>query len=338
MKSIKKVLITWMLVSMLGVVFTGCMNREVIVATVNDQDVSEQLYRIFLWSAQRGIESVQPDFWNMDSFEGKTPEEYAKDKALKSVSYCMVVAQKAKELNVKLTDEERTRVKTVAKEAVNAEEGIPESYHIKQKDYEVYYTYALQNEKVKQILGESYEPNDEEINSAIALLKQNGEVENTSTIVHILFDTKNELGSDLPSDKKQAVYEKAQEVLKKALAGEDMGNLAMQYSDDPSVKSNLGKYTFTQGSMEQSVEEVAFNEAYIGKVYPELLETSMGYEIIKVIDVELESEDALREKAAQRIKGTFAEDEINQMVNLAEIKKKAAYEEIHKMHFDTETK
>ena len=47
MKSIRKVLVTWLLVSILGIVFTGCMNKEVVVATINGETVSEGLYRIF---------------------------------------------------------------------------------------------------------------------------------------------------------------------------------------------------------------------------------------------------------------------------------------------------
>ena len=99
MKSIRKVLVTWLLVSTLGIVFTGCMNKEVVVATINGETVSEGLYRIFLWSSQRGLTSLQPNFWEMDSLEGKSPEDYAKDKALKSISYCVVVGKKAKELD-----------------------------------------------------------------------------------------------------------------------------------------------------------------------------------------------------------------------------------------------
>lgn len=334
MKSIKKVLITWILVSMVGTVFTGCIKKDAIVATINGQDVPEPLYRIFLWAAQRGLESLQADFWELDSIEGKTPEEYTKDKALKSMSYCIVVEQKAKELNIELTDEEKERIKEVAKEAMAQNKTIAQKYHIKQKDYETYYTYATQNEKVKQILGESYEPNAEEIASSVELLKQNNEVVNTATIVHILFDTKNELGEDLPSDKKQAIYEKAKEVLHKALLGEDMNTLAAKYSDDASVSSNLGEYTFIEGNMEESIEKVAFDKNNVGKVYPDIIETSMGYEIIKVIALDLENEAALLQKATEQIKVEFANEELSQMVDNVEVKKTELYETIRKMQED----
>lgn len=331
MKSIRKVLVAWLLVSVLGFVFTGCMNKEVVVATINGETVSEGLYRIFLWSSQRGLTSLQPNFWEMDSLEGKSPEEYAKDKALKSISYCVVVGQKAEELDVKLTGEEKTKIKEAVKKAVVDNELINNKYQIKQKDYEMYYTYATQNEKVLALLGESYEPNEEEINAAVSVIKENGEVMDEATIVHILFDTKNELGEDLPQDKKEAVYEKAKQVLEKALAGEDMNRLASQYSGDSSVSSNLGEYTFLRGNMEESVEKVAFDTQNLGKVYPELIETSMGYEIIKVMDIHLEDESSIEERAIQTIKAHFAEDELNQMCYLAEIQKTEVYDQIHRM-------
>ena len=275
MKSIKRVLVTWLLISVLGFVFTGCMNKEVVVVTINGETVSEGLYRIFLWSSQRGLTTLQPMFWEMDSLEGKSPEDYAKDKALKAVSYCVVVGQKAKELDVKLTKEENTKIKDKAKEAMKNNEVINKKYQIKQKDYEMYYTYATQNEKVLAILEESYEPNEEEMSAAVSMIKQNNEVMNEATIVQILFNTKDELGNDLPSDKKEAVYEEAKMVLAKALDGEDMKELARQYSDDASVSNNLGEYTFTSGTMEESIENIVFNEGNVGKVYPELIETSM---------------------------------------------------------------
>lgn len=331
MKSIKKVLVTWLLVSVVGFVFTGCMNKEVVVATINGETVSEGLYRIFLWSSQRGLTSLQPNFWEMDNLEGKSPEDYAKDKALKSISYCVVVGQKAKELDVKLTEEEKTKIKEVAKGAMKDNEVINKKYQIKQKDYETYYTYATQNEKVLAILGESYEPNEEEVNAAVSAIKQNDEVMNEATIIHILFNTKNELGEDLPKDKKEAIYEKAKSVLDKALSGEDMSALASQYSEDDSVSSNLGEYTLTKGDVEESIENIAFNEENVGKVYPELVETSMGYEIIKVVSVQLESEDSIKKRAISEIKVKFAEDELNEMCNLAEVQKTEVYESIHRM-------
>lgn len=331
MKSIKRVLVTWLLISVLGFVFTGCMNKEVVVVTINGETVSEGLYRIFLWSSQRGLTTLQPMFWEMDSLEGKSPEDYAKDKALKAVSYCVVVGQKAKELDVKLTKEENTKIKDKAKEAMKNNEVINKKYQIKQKDYEMYYTYATQNEKVLAILEESYEPNEEEMSAAVSMIKQNNEVMNEATIVQILFNTKDELGNDLPSDKKEAVYEEAKMVLAKALDGEDMKELARQYSDDASVSNNLGEYTFTSGTMEESIENIVFNEGNVGKVYPELIETSMGYEIIEVVSVNFESEASIKDRATAQIKTKFANDELNEMCNLAEVQKTEVYESIHRM-------
>lgn len=334
MKSIKKGLVILLLVSMVGAVFTGCTTKQTVVATINGQNVSEQLYRIFLWSAQRGLESLQPDFWELDSIEGKTPEEYAKEKALKSISYCIVVGQKAKELNVKLTDEEKTKIKAAAKEAAKQQKVIADEYHIKQKDYEAYYTYATQDEKVRQILGESYEPNEEEIAAMIKTMEDNGEIQQYASMIHVLINTKDELGGDLPSDMKQAAYKEAQEVLEKALAGEDMSILARTYSDDASVESNNGAYTFKKGTMEQAIEEVVFEPANTGRVYPEIIETSMGYEIIQVISIDGDSIQEIRENAIEAIKSNFASEELNQMCNLAEVKKAESYDAIHKMNLN----
>lgn len=95
MKSISRTLIMLVLASIIAFGLTGCA-KETIVATVNSEKVSEPLYRIFLWSTQRGLESILPDIWDVDPIEGKTPEEFAKERALKSITYYVAVKQKQK--------------------------------------------------------------------------------------------------------------------------------------------------------------------------------------------------------------------------------------------------
>ncbi|MFL9844816.1 peptidylprolyl isomerase [Flavobacterium rhizosphaerae] len=86
-----------------------------------------------------------------------------------------------------------------------------------------------------------------------------------------------------PADTLKA-YNKAVEVRKKALAGEDFGKLAQQYSEDPSAKENKGDLGyFSVFRMVYPFENGAYNTPK-GQI-SEPVRTRFGYHIIKVDDV-----------------------------------------------------
>ncbi|MBE6023948.1 MAG: hypothetical protein E7231_12145 [Cellulosilyticum sp.] len=328
MKSIKKMLIASLLLCIIILSVVGCSNKKTIVATINGVSVSEQLYRINLWSNQRGLEAAYENFWNMDNILGKSPEEFLKEKTLESTAYCIVVQEKAKELGIK-TKEEKAKIKEKAKADMKNYAEFAKKYNIKRKDYEAYYTFAAQKEKVMALLAENYEPNETEVAAQIEQMKAEGDFRDEGTIIHILFATINELGEQIPTDKKEEVYEKAQTILKEALAGEDMSTLASRYSDDPSVSENLGEYTFVRGDgLGEGIDAIVFEKAQVGSVYPELIETDMGYEIIKVVDRKLETEDEWRARAILKIKEQYAKNELAEMTSFADIQTTEVYDAI----------
>lgn len=86
-----------------------------------------------------------------------------------------------------------------------------------------------------------------------------------------------------PADTLKA-YKKANEVREKAVKGEDFGNLAVQYSEDPSAKENKGELGyFSAFRMVYPFESVAFKtkKGEISKI----ARTRFGYHIIKVEDI-----------------------------------------------------
>lgn len=98
---------------------------------------------------------------------------------------------------------------------------------------------------------------------------------------HILFGTKDiTTGADLADDKKGAKRKQADEVLKRAKAGEDFAKLAKDYSDDPGSKENGGEYTFPRGQMVKEFEECAFS-LQTNQV-SDIVTTEFGYHIIKL--------------------------------------------------------
>lgn len=85
---------------------------------------------------------------------------------------------------------------------------------------------------------------------------------------------------------------KAEEILKKALAGDDFATLAKDNSQDPGSKDKGGEYDFIKkGSFVPEYEAVIFDEnVKKGEVYPKLVETQFGWHIIKKIDIRGEGE------------------------------------------------
>lgn len=78
-----------------------------------------------------------------------------------------------------------------------------------------------------------------------------------------------------------AAKRKADEILARVKAGENINTLAQQLSEDPSAKTNGGDLGwFTKGAMVKEFEEAVFNNAPGSVVGP--VKTSFGYHIIKV--------------------------------------------------------
>jgi len=87
----------------------------------------------------------------------------------------------------------------------------------------------------------------------------------------------------LPADTLKA-YNKAVDIRKKAIAGEDFGKLAQQYSMDPSAKENMGDLGyFSVFRMVYPFESGAYNTP-VGQV-SKIIRSRFGYHIIKVIDI-----------------------------------------------------
>ncbi|MDN3677961.1 peptidylprolyl isomerase [Flavobacterium paronense] len=86
-----------------------------------------------------------------------------------------------------------------------------------------------------------------------------------------------------PEDTLKA-YKKIEDISKKALAGEDFENLAVQFSEDPSAKENKGDLGyFTAFRMVYPFENAAYTTQK-GKV-SKIIRTRFGYHILKINDI-----------------------------------------------------
>ena len=86
-------------------------------------------------------------------------------------------------------------------------------------------------------------------------------------------------GKSVLRTKEQALV-LAQEVLKRARAGEDLGRLAVEYSDEPNAGARGGSLgRFSKGQMVGAFEAVAF-KLKVGEI-SDIVETPFGYHILQ---------------------------------------------------------
>jgi peptidyl-prolyl cis-trans isomerase D len=109
---------------------------------------------------------------------------------------------------------------------------------------------------------------------------------------HILF----KLAENASPEEEAKVKQKAEEVLKKAKAGENFAELAKKYSEGPTAKDGGDLGYFSENQMIKPFEEAAFKMKK-GEV-SDLVRTSFGYHIIKVEDVK-----EARTKSLEEVKG-----------------------------------
>ncbi len=98
---------------------------------------------------------------------------------------------------------------------------------------------------------------------------------------HVLISTRDmETGVEFTEDQKKAKRKVADDIRKRAGAGEDFAKLAKEFSEDPGSKENGGEYTFSRGKMVAEFEAAAFslNTNQVSDV----VTTQFGYHIIKL--------------------------------------------------------
>jgi peptidyl-prolyl cis-trans isomerase C len=133
---------------------------------------------------------------------------------------------------------------------------------------------------------------------------------------HILISTKDPadtnlnpmLQRDLPPEQKAAKRKQAEDLLKRARAGEDFAKLAKQYSDDPGSKDTGGEYTFPRGRMVPEFEAAAF--ALKTNEVSDIVQTSYGYHIIKLSEKIPAKKSELTPDIASRVKDYLRRQEV----------------------------
>jgi peptidyl-prolyl cis-trans isomerase C len=143
---------------------------------------------------------------------------------------------------------------------------------------------------------------------------------------HILLGTKDlNTGTELTEDKKTAKRKLAEDLLKRARAGEDFAKLAKEYSEDPGSKDTGGEYTFPRGKMVPEFEAAAFS--LNTNQVSDIVTTQFGYHIIKLSE-KIPAKKVEFAKVSSEIKDYLTQQAMQKQVPdyMAKLKKEASVE------------
>lgn len=279
---------------------------------------------VYLTTTQNQYESVYGSkIWEAD-LDGVTLEQNVKETVLAKMAQVKTMNLLAKQNEVTLDEKEKEKVKEAAHayyESLNETE--IEKMGITEETIEnLYSEYALADKVYEYII--------KDINPEIS-----DDEARTITVEHILIKTYTLDGSGkkvpYTDMAKQAAYEKAEEILKLAEAGEeDFEALIKKYSEDQTAT-----YSFGKGTMDPAFEEAAFNlgtDELSG-----IVESEFGYHIIKCISTfNREETDANKVKIVEKRKEEVFGEEYDEFVSsLTRKLNEAVWEEVSFIH-DTE--
>lgn len=330
MKKIKKLLAMMMIATIAASSFVGCSSAaelegtqnvqvsDAIVATVNGVEVKESLYRAYLWSAQQYFEQISgPSIWDID-LEGVKTQDIAKERALESITLSVVTENKAKEMGIELTKEEIDFAKEGAKNFAEVNGEILVNHQFSQADVEKLLIETGLSNKLQTQLMENYVPADEEVQKFV---EENKAMFETVTAKHVLIKTVDDMNQPLPDATIQEKKALAEDILQRAKDGEDMSELAKEYTEDPGSLETGGEYTFGRGEMVEEFEQAAF-DGKDGEVWPELVETVFGYHIIKTESHNPANEEEMKKAYIENEKIGFINTEFQSMIESAVVEKK----------------
>jgi protein-export membrane protein SecD len=117
---------------------------------------------------------------------------------------------------------------------------------------------------------------------------------------HLEFKTQGEPVFDEEAEEEIDEIElQAQEILDRALAGEDFATLASEYSEDSGSAVNGGDLGYVaKGLFVPEFDQAIFEDLELGQISPELIQSQFGYHIIKKIDQRLNEQGEIEVNAS----------------------------------------
>lgn len=266
----------------------ACQNKTTgpSVASVNGEKITEMEYKYVFdgiceqMLSQASSADASENFWDTE-LEGQKAIDVARERAINQIAQMMIARQKAKELKLTLTDEDKALVENAKQQFISqvggeeaykeylAEYSIDEAYHDEILDRQIY------SQKLIEYLGE----NDEAFKVDENAIKE--KIKSEKIIAkHILFSTIDTATQQPLSDEEIANAKKsAEDTLTEIKNGADFDTLMNERGQDPGVSSAPSGYLFGKGEMVEPFEKAAF--ALAENQVSGIVESDFGFHIIK---------------------------------------------------------
>jgi foldase protein PrsA len=231
-----------------------------------------------------------PDKYEWNTKVGtETAKDSVKKNTLEQIQELKIQIIKANEAGLKLEASDMKNVDDAINSQISqygsrnaAEESVQGSYGVTLSEMkEIYKNLTLAQKYQTTVIGK-VTVSDDDVKKYYDENKKNFD---KVTVTHILIKTIDENSAPVSAGKKAEAKKKADDLLARVKAGEDIKALAEKYSEDkPAVttKDSLGYqgvYTFGKGEMDTNFEEWAFGDRKAGDTG--IVETVYGYHIMQ---------------------------------------------------------
>ncbi len=267
-KNIKQKIAMMLVLALSIFALVGCQNGNTdLVVTVGDNKVYLDEAMVYANSVRYQYESMYgTDIWGVSLGE-TTLEQQVKQSVIDQLTYLKICNDKAKELGITLTEDEKTEVDDLVKQFIESNEAseAPDKTITTELMTKVYTENYLANHV--------FEESTKDINTDVS-----DDEAKQITIQHLLVltSTQNEDGTTTPfSDEEKAkALEKAEGFLADGKKAEDFKAFAEEKTEDPGGV----EYTFGKGEMDPAFEEAAY--ALKTGEFSGVVETTYGYHIL----------------------------------------------------------
>lgn len=280
------------------------------IATVGENEVTEAEYKYYLEIVKSQMlteNNAGEEFWDTE-IDGKKASEVAKERAMEEAIRAEIAVVKAAEAGITLSEEELSAAHAV----LNADDAAT-----KEQIKELEKTTGADKYQLAEIMEKAYLSNayygslQQQENSPLAATDEEVSAkmaESYASVKHVLIMNSSSEEGEVDAEKyAQDAKAKAEEVLAKAVGGENFESLVAEYGEDPGMETSPAGYVIDEngtsadgsGSMVPEFTKGSFAVAP-GNVNPELVESSYGWHIIKRYPITEENEQyAIVESSAK---------------------------------------
>ena len=309
MKNSLKIIALFATVAVIALSFAGCVLNTNPAVRVNDTDLTKDEYSYYLYiQLSQTLQEAGVNVNDTNAIEkyldGKTDGEknidIIREKAADECAKLLVQYNKAIEMGIELTEEEKNNLLTDIshmKQQTGGDAGYKAqlaSLGTTPEAFEALYEKNLVIEKLfkKLVSDGTMAVTDAEVEEYIH--------SNYIKAAHILFMTQDQqTGASFDEETINQKRQQAQDTLTKIKNGEDFNTLMHDLSEDTGLEAYPDGYEFTKGQMVPQFEEAAF--ALGENEVSDIVETSYGFHIIKRLPFEITSEKVEQYKADAKI-------------------------------------